>query len=132
MFQLDINLEEQQPGDLNLRPVRRADRGVRILEASVELVQESRRFGRLLNESHRASSPCTGGMRGSSSTNEKRRRMAVSMRAMDLSAVFIVSMMNRFCGSVNSLSGEYCRLMEESRYSSRKYSSPNTLARFAR
>jgi hypothetical protein len=30
------------------------------------------------------------------------------------------------------LVGEYCRLMDSSRYSSRKYSSPKTLARFAR
>ena len=51
-------------------------------------------------------------MRGSSSTNAKRRRIAVSMRAIDRSAVFIVPMMNRFCGSVNSLSGEYCRLID--------------------
>ena len=58
--------------------------------------------------------------------------MAVSIRAIDRSAVFIVPMKNRFCGSVNSLSGEYCRLIDSSRYSSRKYSSPNTLARFAR
>ena len=82
--------------------------------------------------SQRESSPCTGGMRGSSSTNANRRRMAVSIRAMDRSAVFIVPMMNRFCGSVNSSSGEYCRLIDSSRYSSRKYSSPKTLARLAR
>ena len=71
-------------------------------------------------------------MRGCSSTNANRRRIAVSIRAIDRSAVFIVPMMNRFCGSVNSLSGEYCRLIDWSRYSSRKYSSPNTLARLAR
>ena len=71
-------------------------------------------------------------MRGSSSTNANLRRMAVSIRAIDRSAVFIVPIRNRFSGRMNSLSGEYCRLIDWSRYSSRKYSSPNTLARFAR
>jgi hypothetical protein len=58
-----------------------------------------------------------GGSRSVSWSVRLRRRIAVSMRAMDRSAVFIVPIMNRFCGSVNSLSGEYCKLMEESRYS---------------
>jgi hypothetical protein len=49
-------------------------------------------------------------MRGSSSTSLNRRRIAVSIRAIDQSAVFIVPMMNKFSGSVNSLSGEYCKL----------------------
>ena len=64
--------------------------------------------------------------------NANRRRIAASIRAIDRSAVFIVPMTNRFSGSVNSSLGEYCREIASSRYSSRKYSSPNTLARFAR
>jgi hypothetical protein len=51
---------------------------------------------------------------------------------MERSAVFIVPMMKRFDGRVNSSFGEYCRGMASSRYSRRKYSSPKTFARFAR
>ena len=64
--------------------------------------------------------------------NANRRRIAVSIRAIERSAVFIVPMRNRFGGRVNSSFGEYWRLIASSRYSSRKYSSPKTLARFAR
>src|SRR5260370_36581464 len=51
---------------------------------------------------------------------------------MARSAVFMVPITNRFGGRGNSSVGEYCRLIASSRYSSRKYSSPKTLARFAR
>jgi hypothetical protein len=50
---------------------------------------------------------------------------------MERSAVFIVPMMKRFGERVKSSFGEYCREMASSRYSSRKYNSPKTLARFA-
>jgi hypothetical protein len=57
--------------------------------------------------------------------------MAASTRAMERSAVFMVPITNRLRGRVNGWS-EYCSEMVSSRYSSRKYSSPNTLARLAR
>ena len=41
--------------------------------------------------------------------NEKRRRMAASIMAMDRSAVFMVPMMYRLSGSVNGSLGLYCR-----------------------
>jgi hypothetical protein len=64
--------------------------------------------------------------------NANRRRIAVPVRAIDRSAVFMVPMRNRFPGRVNSSFGEYCRLIDLLRYPGRKYSSPNAVARFAR
>jgi hypothetical protein len=99
----------------------------------VQLLEQQCRIRRqAVLPSHRASNPRTGGTRGSSSTNANRRRIAASILAMDRSAVFIVPMMKRFFGKVNSRSGEYRELTGWSRYSRRKYSSPNTLARWAR
>jgi hypothetical protein len=58
--------------------------------------------------------------RNDRSINANRRRIAVSTRAMDLSAVFIVPMTKSFSGSVNSSLGEHCSEIASSRYSSRK------------
>lgn len=65
-------------------------------------------------------------------TKAKRRRIAASTSAIDRSAVFMVPMRYRFFVRLKVLSGEYCRAIDSSRYSSRKYSSPKTLARLAR
>ncbi len=47
------------------------------------------------------------------------------------SAVFIVPINQRLRGSLNG-SSEYCRVIASPRYSSRKYSSPKTLAMLPR
>lgn len=61
-----------------------------------------------------------------------RRRIAASISPSERSVVFIVPMTKTLGGMMNSDSGEYIRPIGYSRYSSRKYSSPNTLDRFAR
>lgn len=78
------------------------------------------------------SSPAVGGFDGCSSTKAKRRRIAASISPSERSVVFIVPMKKTLGGMMNSASGEYSKPTGNSRYSSRKYSSPNTLARFAR
>src|SRR5215218_10975100 len=50
---------------------------------------------------------------------------------MERSAVFTVQMIQRFSGK-EKVSPEYCNVTLSPRYSSRKYSSPITLVRFAR
>ena len=89
-------------------------------------------FGRFLDASQRASSPCTGGMRGSSSMNAE----AAAHRGVDER--------DRPVGGVHRADDEQVLREHEllvrrvlqadrrSRYSSRKYSSPKTLARLAR
>ena len=53
------------------------------------------------------------------------------MSAIERSAVFMVQMNSRFLGSRNGAPPYWSRI-SSSRYSSRKYSSPNTLATLPR
>ena len=84
-----------------------------------------------LSTSHLWSSPWMGSRSGKNPWKWKRRRNAASTKAIDRSAVFMVPIILRFSGSLNSPS-EYCNVIDRSRYSRRKKSSPSTFDRFAR